>query len=311
MTAYRTTPSSAPGPSPALPSLAEVAGARAMVLTAPSAALHPLFEQIAGAIGAEALRDMGFAGPVLYGAALTCAIAAASGLARVFVPDAPVPLLMLCFAAGSVYGIVNVVTSAIRYVDKRTGQDVTIVQPFVIGFGLGLLAFGVDQLLALIPVIPSVVPDVLLAIGLFAVWYVRYRRPPQLRFDGVPQVGMTRALLKMADPATPTTVVWNDPKALPPDGLVYQASVVRPDSLRITSAFYKYPTGPTLQVIVEFPASYRWAHASDSVTFDGLTLDVSRTASSVVVRARNTQGAATGKLFQHALSVALNACKAL
>jgi hypothetical protein len=280
-----------------------------MTMSAPSPALRPLFEQMSTALVAEITRDIGFGKTVVFGAALTCAIAAVSGLARLFAPPhSDVALFVISFGAGTLYGIVRVATSAIRYVDKRTGQSVTVALPLVFGFGLGLLGFGVDAVLSLIP-IPSIVPDLVLAAGLSAVWFVRYRRAPPLRFDGVPMVGVSLALLGMADPALPSTIMWNDPKALPPDFLAYEANVTRPDAIRVTYSLYQRVAGPVLQVVAEFPTSYVWIHPSDQITLSGLTLDVSRTASGVLVRATNTHAPASGRLFQDALRMTLAACK--
>ena len=122
-------------------------------------------------------------------------------------------------------------------------------------------------------------------------------------------VGVSLTLLNMADAMVPSTIMWNDPKALPADFLAYEASVTRADAIRVTYSLYQRPTGPVLQVIAEFPASYAWIHPSDRATLSGLTLDVSETPSSVVVRATNTHAPATGRLFQDALRIALNACK--
>ena len=73
----------------------------------------------------------------------------------------------------------------------------------------------------------------------------------------------------MADPTTLAQIAWNDAAALPSDGLAYRANIVRPDTIRVTCAMYTYPKGNALQVLAEFPASYRWRHATERVVIDG------------------------------------------
>jgi hypothetical protein len=305
--AYRTSPIEASPQTAPLPSLAEIARARAMTLSAPSAALRGLFEQIAAAVVAEVLRDTSFWKSVLFAGGVTSAIATVTGAARLLMTpgSSPVPLLVISFVVGTIYGVVRVALSNTKWVDKDSGQEVTPAIPLVYGFGLGMVAFGIEALLSLIPV-PSIVLAPLLATACFTVWFKRYR--PGLRFNRIPEVGISRSLLMMADPTALSSIAWNDPAALPPDGLTYRASIKRPDAILVTCASYRRPPGLALQVIVEFPASYRWRHPSERVVMEGITLEVSATPASVVVQATNTHAAATPRLFVHALSIAVHAC---
>lgn len=282
MVAYRSPASEVSTPGAPLPSIAEVARARAMTLSAPTATLRQFFEEISAAHMAELMRGSSIWKDLLFNAAVLCSIAAVAGAAR-FILDPGVPLLVVSFAAGTAYGVGRVVTWQIRFVGKRTGQDMTVVVPLIIGFGLGLFGFGVEALLSLLPV-PSVASAALLAGALFAVWFKRYGEPA-LSFDHVPQPNVTRSLLALADLNTISHVTWHDPAALPSDGLTYQASVTRSDAVRVTCAMYTYPAGSTLQVLAEFPPSYRWRHAGP-VVLDGITLEASTTASGVVVGPR-------------------------
>lgn len=102
--AYRTSPAS---PSQPLPSLAEIGATRSMTLTAPAAALAALCARISEAAAKEFELEVSLLGDLLFGAGVTCAIATVAGIARLLGAPGGVPLLMVCFVLGAIYGVVK------------------------------------------------------------------------------------------------------------------------------------------------------------------------------------------------------------
>lgn len=295
--AYRTSDAS---PSAPLPSLAELAAARSMSLSAPSAALAELFRRVSEGAVEEMRLEGSLLGDVVYGAAVTCAIAGAAGVARLAGVPPGGPLFVLCLLIGTLYGVVKVVLWRVRFMDKRTGQDVTIVVPLVVGFGFGFFACLVEIALSLLPV-PSVASALVLALAFFALWRARYR--PRTRGLGqIPAGGVTQAMLAMADPQAIATIAWNDGTAVPTDGPPYRASIVRSDGVRVTCASTG-PEGAVFQVIAEFPPTHQWRHPSPSVSMDGVTLERIEDAGGTRV-----QTSAQGRQVLAALAMAANAC---
>jgi len=279
-----------------VPSLEELGRAPSMTLNAPSASLAELFDRAASAYSEELLRQMSFLPNLFVGAGVTCAVAAVAGVARLLGAE-PAAQFVFCCVVGTVYGVFRILLGTTRFVSKRTGQDITVAIPLVLGFGYGLFAWMVEAVLALLPV-PSVVPTPLLALVFLALWFRRRGSPTHL--DRVPHLGTTRALMHLADPAAVASVEWN--------GRQYRAQVTRSDGARVTCTSEPAPQGEALQVVVDFPPSYRWRHATPQLVIDGLTLESRADADGVHVRTTNTHALASGRLFLQALSVTANAC---
>ena len=288
-----------------LPSLDELARSPSLSLTAPAASLLELFQRFGAALSEELLQSMSLFPEVVFGAGVASAIAAVASVARL-VGFTAVALVVICCVVGTFYGIVRIGLGNTRYVSRRSGQDVTVAMPLVVGFGYGLVAAGEEALLSLTPV-PSLVFALVLAPSLGALWFFRYR-PRSTFSDRIPGLGATLALLRRADPASVATVTWNDLRALPSDGLRYGAHVTRADGARIACAIYLRAQGEALQITADFPPSYLWRYPTERVVLDGLTLEHRVDADGAHVRTTNTHARASEALSVKAVSMTALAC---
>ncbi len=301
-------PSATPASSP-LPGLAELAAAPSISLSARAADLRALFVATGQTITDDLLRDIGFTPKILYGLAVASGLAIVTGLARLLPGTTPEMLLVFSFVLGTAYGVVRVVTWKIKWIDKRSQQDITIVMPMVVGFGYGLVAFGIEAALACIPFVPSAVSALLLAVGLGALWRAKYRpRHPGLG-DRVPCVGLSRELFGVADPASLASVTWSHAAAAT-EPTTYRASAVRADGTEMTCAWQTQAGRTWLEITASFPAGFRWRHPTERVLLDGITLELAAGPKGPMVRATNTHAPATGRLLVQALSITLHACGA-
>jgi hypothetical protein len=292
-----------------LPTLAELTALRGASLTAAAGDLRALFSSVVIALSDDLGRSIGMMGSVVYGAAVSSALAVVVGLARLGGAPEGSPLLVFAFVVGTLYGVVRVVTWKIRWVDKRSGQSITGAMPLVVGFGYGLVSFGIEALFSLVPVVPTVVPTLLATAGFVMLWRSRYRE----RFPGlderIPFIGVSSALLRMADANATATVSWADPSAPRTTPETYRASVHLPEGARVTCACYTHAASLTLEVVAEFPAGFVWIHPTERVSFDGLTLEVTQGPTGSVVRTTNTHAPGTPMLFAKAITVSLAACR--
>jgi hypothetical protein len=281
-----------------------------MVVTAPSASLKELFDRVSKVTIAEMLREMSMLGGLLKGLGFIFLIAAVEALLLTVGARAGVKrdgfALVICFVLGTIQGVITVVRARVKFVDKRTRQDVTFTVPFTLGFLYGLVAFGAELGLSYVPLVPTLASTTLLSVACFTIWFLRYR-PRATGLSQIPARGITEAMLSMANPSAQASVTWNLPPALPPDGLNYHADVVRNDGVRIQCTGYIVPQrgDQVYQFIADFGPAFRWRYANPQMSIDGVSLESTSGPQGTRVQCWS------GPDVRQSLSMTANACQPL
>ena len=283
-----------------LPSIDELRKTNEANLSAPAGELASFFAQLTVIGSNEFIADLSTLTWLLGGAWILSAVAIVSGITHLLVGDRePVFRFVIAMVAGTVYGVVKIIRSRVRFVDKASGQDITFTVPFSIGFAVGLFGFGLEALLSLSP-IPSVVPATLLFALFFFLWF--RRRPPERKlYDQLPHLGFSAALMRMAQPDAPASISWR--------GSSYDANASLQNGIRVTCRAGAGPHGSGFELIAEHPPGKAWRYSQPRLVVDFVNLEHETTPNGTRVRATNSAPSASTKNLVDALNIATNALR--